>query len=131
MKTSNDNVDDNELRKLLQSYEVSGPSPELVAQVKHLMRQEVLQLAAEPSKQQKGVFVLVGLAVVMSLCFFYMLTVGTILRFVLPSSLVEVVYHTLYALTAVGSSLLAGVIMVFCFRQFYTQRVEGALRPGA
>ena len=127
MKAFNDNMDRHEFREFLQSYQVSGPRPELVAQVKHLMRQEALQRAAEPLKQQKRVFVLVGLAVVMSLCFFYMLTVGTILRFVLPGSLVGVVHHTLYALTAAGSSLLAGVIMVLCFKQFYAQRVEGAL----
>ena len=116
-------LDEHELRGFLQCYEVDGPDPGLVADVTHRMHQEALYFAPEPLKQQKGIFVLVGLAVAMSLCFFYMLTVGTILRFLVPTSLLDLVRHSLHALTAAGGCLLVGGIMVFYVKQLYAQRV--------
>jgi hypothetical protein len=116
-------LDEHELRALLQCYEVDGPDPALVADVTHRMHQEILPVAREPLKQERGAFVLVGLAVAMSLCFFYMLTVGTILRFLVPTSLLDIVRHSLHAFTVAGGCLLVGGIMVFYIKQLYAQRV--------
>jgi len=116
--------DDTELRELLLCYEVSGPSPELVDRTKRLMREEVLQPTVEPVAQEKWVFILVAMAIAMSLCLFYMFTVGTILRFVLPSYLLDFLRHTLYALTAAGGSLLAWTLMMLFFKHICIRRAE-------
>ena len=119
--------DDRELREMLSCYEVSGPSSELVESTKRLMHKELLHPATEPLVQEKWIFMLVGFAVALSLCLFYIFTVGTILRYVLPSYLLDFLRHTLYALTAAGSSLLACALMMFFFKQLYIQRSEGRL----
>jgi len=119
--------DENKLRELLSYYEVGGPSPELVARTKCMVRRELLQAVPEAAGQEKWVFILVGLAVAMSLCLFYMLTVGTLLRFVLPSSLLEFLRHTLYALTAAGGSLLACTLMMLVLKYVSDRRAEGKL----
>ena len=119
--------DETELRGLLMYYDVGSPSPELVENSKLLMREKILQLAVEPAKQEKWVFTVVGLAVVMSLCLFYMFTVGTILGFILPPSLLDIVHHTLYALTAAGGSVLACALMVLYFKQFFAHHAEGVM----
>jgi len=119
--------DENELRELLSYYEVSGPRPELVTRTKYMVRRELLRTAPETAGQEKWVFVLVGLAVAMSLCLFYMLTVGTILRFVLPSSFLEFLRHTLYAFTAAGGSLLACTLMMLVLKYISDGRAEGKL----
>ena len=119
-----DLFNDNELRKLLQCYEVDEPRPELVSQTKNLMREEVVKCAAETEESTQWVFTLVLLGVLMSLCLFYMLTVGTILHFTLPSNLMEWLNRSLYVLSAAGGCLLAGASMVVYFQQFHSQRVS-------
>ena len=113
--------DDEKLRELLLHYDVGEPNPELVAKTKCLMRTELLHYAAEPLKPENMVFMLVGLAVVMSLCLFYMFTVGTILGFVLPSYLLKFLEYSLYTLTAAGGSLLACALIILFFKQFYAK----------
>lgn len=111
--------DDNDLREFLLNYDVCEPSLELVALTKQLMHEELLQPAAIPVKLEKWVLLLVGLSVVMSLCLFYIFTIVTILRFTLSSYMQVFLYHTLYAFTAAGGSLIAGLIMVLYFKQFH------------
>ena len=114
--------DDNELRELLLNYEVCEPSPELVTKTKSLMREEMAKLSTAPSRQAEWVLMLVGLSIMMSLCIFYMFTVGTILKFTLPSYLTEFLRHSLFAFTAAGGSILAGLLMLFFLKQFHIQQ---------
>ena len=116
--------DDRDLRELLSCYEVSEPGSELLESTKQLMHKELLYSAPEPFVQEKWIFMLVGLAIVLSLCLFYIFTVGTILQyvFVLPSYLLDFLRHSLYALTAAGGSLLTCVLMMFFFKQLCIQR---------
>ena len=114
--------DDNELRELLLHYEVCEPSPELLANTKRLMYEEITKLSTAPSRQAEWVLMLVGLSIMMSLCIFYTFTVGTILKFTLPSYLTEFLRHSLFAFTAAGGSFLAGLFMLFFFKQFHTQQ---------
>ena len=118
---------DRELREFLTNYEVSRPAPELVARTKRLMHDEIFKAAVAPVKQVNWIFLFVGLAVAMSLCLFYMFTVGTVLRFVLPSYLLDFLRHTLYALTAAGSSLLGCALMILCLKQFCLHHAEERL----
>jgi len=115
--------DDTELRELLLCYDVSGPSPDLTARTTRLMREEALKTAVAPVRQEKWVFLLVGLAVAMSLCLFYMFTVGTILSIVLPPVLQDFLRHTIYALTAAGGSLLTCALMMLICKQLCLQDV--------
>ncbi len=113
---------DKELREFLLYYEVCEPSPELVANTKNLMREEMARLSTAPSRQAEWVLMLVGLSIMMSLCFFYMFTVGTILKFTLPSYLTEFLHHSLFAFTAAGGSILAGLLMLFFLKQLHIQQ---------
>ena len=116
--------DEKELHELLLCYEVSGPSNELVSGTKRLMLEEALHPALEPSWADRWVIMLAGLAVILTLCLFYVFTVGTILRFILPANMLELVYHSLYAFTAVGCSLLVCIIMVFYFKKTVSPQTE-------
>jgi len=112
------------IEELLSAFRVTSPSPEVVARTKRLMREELLRPAIKPVAQEKWVFVLVGLTVAMSLCLFYMFTVGTILRFVLPVDFIEYLSRSQFALAAVGSCLVASVLMLLCFKQFSLERSQ-------
>jgi hypothetical protein len=116
--------EEKELRDLLSCYEVNGPSRELVTSTRRFMREELLQPFCEPLKTGKWVFLLVVMTVAMSLCLFYMLTVGTILWFVLPSNLMGILRHTQFAFAAAGGSVIACALMVLYFKRFCLQRVE-------
>ena len=117
---------DNELRSLLLLYDVCEPSPELVSETKNLMRKEMVELAQAPSPQANWLLFLVGFSVMMSLSIFYMFTVGTILSFTLPSFLTDFLRHTMYALIAVGGSMLAGMLLVLCLKLFQIRTMKHA-----
>ena len=80
---------DNELKKLLASYTVDEPGYDLVNETKFAVHRELAVAPAVSTARDKWVFVLSGLGLSMALCLFYMLTVGTILWFVLPASMLE------------------------------------------
>lgn len=111
------NNNDLDIRELLLMYEVAEPAPELVFRTKRMMRDELRQLSEAPSWQAGWIVMLVGLAFTMTLGLFYTFTVGTILSFALPSNLAEIMYYTLFAFAATGGVLIAGLLMVFYFKQ--------------
>jgi len=96
---------------------VAEPAPELVFRTKRMMRDEIRRLSDAPSWQAGWIVMLVGLAFTMTLGLFYTFTVGTILSFALPSNLVDIMYYTLFAFAATGGLLIAGMLMVFYFKQ--------------
>ena len=116
-------LDENELREFLLNYEVCEPSSELVTMTNHLMHNEMMYLTARSLNVEKCVLLLVGLAVMLSLGLFYIVTIDTFLFFILPSSMLDFLQHLLYAFTAAGGSLIAGVIMMFYFKHFHSQQV--------
>ncbi len=118
------NNDYNDLRELLMLYEVPGPRQDLVIETKRLMREELTQVSVAHSWQTEWIVMLVGLALVMTMGLFYSFTVGTILTITLPSHLTEFVQYSFYVFAAVSGSLLAGVLMVFYFKQMQLPRLE-------
>jgi len=116
-----------ELRDLLLLYEVCEPSPELVFKTKQLMREELGQLSTAPSLQVEWVILLVGLAFVMCMGVFYTFTVGTILSYTLPPNLTEYLRYSMPAFAAAGGLLVAGMLMVFYFKQFHISRLENVI----
>lgn len=122
--------DDAELRDLFAAYTVPEPSPALVNVTRRRMHTELYWLAEAPAPAANWVILLVGLSVAMCLCLFYMLTVGTVLRFVLPAYFMTVVKHSIYAFTAAGGSLVAFGCILLYFKQFHARR-PGQVHTGA
>ena len=114
----NNEFDD--IRELLLMFEVPEPRAELVLETKRLMHEELKDLAVAPSLQGGWIVLLVGMAFVMTLGLFYTFTVGAILSVTLPSYLAGFLDYTLYVFTAAGGILIAGMLMIFYFKQFKT-----------
>ena len=112
-----------DLSKLLMLYEVPEPSPELLFETKRLMREEFERLAEVPSWQNGWIIMLVGLAMVITMGLFYTFTIGTVLSFAFPSDFTLLLQYSLYAFAAVGGILIAGVSMVFYFKQYQMQQI--------
>lgn len=108
--------DEHELRELLLSWEIPEPGIELTSATVSLMHEEMLRPQLAPAPREKGFFMLAALSVAMSLCLFYILTIGTILHFVLPAYLLDILRHTLFALTAAGGSMLVCTLMMLLCR---------------
>ena len=111
-------ISEKEIRELLGHYQVEDPSPELLRRTKLLMHEEMLRLAVPEAKPVVPVLVLAGLALLLTLNLFYIATVGTILSFTLPASMLVYLRHSLIALGAAGVSLLAGALLVVFFKTF-------------
>jgi hypothetical protein len=115
--------DESELRDLLAAYEVCEPPVPLVERTMHLMREELaLCTAAVPAWQQRWLLALFAPAVLLALSLFYMLSIGTILRMVIPPQFTVYLVHSLYAFTAAEVCLIAGTIMVLFLRQLQPGR---------
>jgi len=112
--------DDAELRRLLESYRVSEPPSLLVERTKLAMREEmaVPVTVTVPVSQDTGLVVLVGLGFVMTLSLFYVFTVSTILRLVLPAHMIEMVRYSMYGLTAMGGCILAVTMVIAGLRHY-------------
>ena len=110
--------DEDEIRTFLLLYKVNRPGEELVNRTKRLMREEMAEASLSLTWQGGWLFVLLGISLIMSMCIFYMLTVGTILTLTLPSYMFEFLLHSIFAFTAVGACFLTGLFMVFFFKQF-------------
>ena len=113
-----DYFDNDEIREFLLLYKIVSPSEELVNKTKRLMRAEMARTFPDSAWQGSWLFALLSISLMMSMCTFYMLTVGTILTFTLPSYMLEFLRHSIFAFTGVGACFLTGIFMVFFFKQF-------------
>ena len=110
-------LDESELRSILQAYRVCDPPEALVSRTKHLMFEEMALQAAAPARQYGWAMALIGLALVLSLNLFYVLTVGTILGLVLSPQFAGILKNLTVAFSLAGGCFLAGTIMLFYFKQ--------------
>ena len=115
---------ENELRDFLLRYKVNTPGLELVNRTKRLMRKEMTKTSPALTWQGGWLYLLVSVSLIMSMCIFYTLTVGTILSLTLPSYMLEFLRHSIFAFTAVGGCFLIGIFMVFFFKQFEFSRLK-------
>jgi hypothetical protein len=109
---------DDDLRALLGTYEVPGPSTELVRRTTALMHAALIPAPAMATLPAVHVTAMVALALVMSLGLCYVLTVGTLLSFVLPAQYLLLVRHSFIAAGGAGGCIIAGTLMVLSFRQW-------------
>lgn len=117
-----DYFDNDDIREFLLLYKIDAPGETLVRRTKRLMREELALTPPDLTWQGGWLFVLLSISLIMSMCIFYMLTVGTILTFTLPTCMLDFLRHSLYAFTGVGACFLTGLFMVFFFKQFeYSQ----------
>jgi hypothetical protein len=114
--------EESDLRALLGAYEVCEPGIPLVERTKQLMREELARCVAVPAWQRRWLLVIFSSAVLLALSLFYMLSVGTILRLVIPPQFTVYLIHSLYAFTSAEACLIAGTIMVLFLRQVQSGR---------
>jgi hypothetical protein len=116
-------ISDEQLRKLLGQFTVSSPRNELVAETKRLMRQEMALQAAPARKGQAGmVLVMVALSLLVCFNLFYVATVGTLLKLLLPSSLEVYLNHSLFGISAAAAALVCGMVITVFFKTFQPRR---------
>ncbi len=117
---------DKELRDILCAYDVGEPGMDLLQRTRQSMHEELIiqtsPAAMTAQSQTRWAFLLAGLAIAMSLCIFYMLTVGTILWFVLPADIFVYLRHAMYAFTAAGGSVLAGILIMMIIKQLQSHQ---------
>lgn len=121
-------LDESQLRSILQAYRVCDPPEALVSRTKHRMREEMALQAAAPARQYGWAIALIGLALVLSLNLFYILTVGTILGMVLSHEFAGILKNLTVAFSMAEGCLLAGVIMLFYFKQVQNSLVRTRFR---
>jgi hypothetical protein len=122
-----DAFDERELRSFLSAWEVCEPGETLLERTKYLMRVELAQQArTAPVISHPWLLAIIGLALLLTINLFYMLTLGSILRLALPPMFTTYLSHSLVAFSAAEVCLIAGTILVFFFK--YVQL--SGIRPG-
>ena len=116
-------ISDEQLRKLLGQFTVSDPRTELVAETKRLMRRE-MALQAAPARKGQVQMILAMTALVLLVCFnlFYVATVGTLLKFFLPSSFEVYLNHSMLGISAAAVAMVAGMVIMVFFKAFQPRR---------
>jgi hypothetical protein len=108
--------DQDELRELLDCFDAPEPPDLLVARTMESMRVELASRAVAPAPQGAWVFGLAGLSIAMSLCVFYVLTVGTVLQYFAPTWMAYYLQKSLLVFTAVGGVVVAGAFMTLVLK---------------
>ena len=119
---------ESEFRSILQAYRVCDPPEALVRRTKHLMFEEMALHVSAPARQYGWAMALIGLALVLSLNLFYILTVGTILGMVLSPQFAGILKNLTVAFSMAEGCLLAGAIMLFYFKQLQNSFVRAHVR---
>ena len=115
-------ISDEQLRALLGHYEVSGPSPALLALTRRRMRGEML-LVAQPVKGQSGMLLtLSALAILVTLNMFYVATVGTLLKLFLPRNLDVYLNQSMLGISVAAAAMLMGMVLVVFFKTMQVQK---------
>jgi hypothetical protein len=121
-------LDESELRSILRAYRVCDPPEDLIRRTKLRMREEMaIQAAAAPARQQKWAMALIGLAFVLSLNLFYILTVGTVIGLLSPQ-FAGILKNLTIAFSMAEGCILAWVILVFYFKQVQNSLVRTPVR---
>ena len=121
-------LDESEIRSILQAYRVCDPPEALVMRTKHLMSEEMARQSVAPARQYGWAMVLIGMAIILSLNLFYILTVGTILRMALSPAFAGILKNMMVAFSLAEGCLLAGTIMLFYFKQLQNSFVRTHVR---
>jgi hypothetical protein len=109
--------DEKEIQSFLSAWEVCEPSETLTERTMYLMREQLAnQAMAAPAPLHPGFLAVIGLALLLTVNLFYMLTLGSILRLTLPPMFTTFLSHSLVAFSAAEICLIAGAIMVFFFK---------------
>ena len=116
-------LSDEQLRKMLGQFNVSGPSMELVAETKSLMRREMAFQAA-PARKGQARIVMVMAALALLFCFnmFYVATVGTLLKLLLPSSFEVYLNHSMLGVSVAAAAMVCGMVIMVFFKAFQPRR---------
>lgn len=116
-----DKLSDEQLRELLQGYEVGAPPASLLARTKDLMRREMAAAEAVAENRRlawKGnaglVLTVLVLALLIGFNLFYVATVGTLLKMFLPSSAGFFLNQSMLGISvACTATVMVMVIVVF------------------
>jgi hypothetical protein len=107
--------DENELRSLLNAWEIDPPDDSLVFDTKSLMYEEMAKRTV-PVLNHSWFTVVLGMVLLLTVNLFYMLTLGSILSRTLPPMFTSFLSHSLVAFSVAECSLIAGILMVFFFK---------------
>ena len=127
-----DRISDEMLKKLMQGYEVAPPGKDLLERTRMMMQRQLAarreELAAEaqaaaPARSSMGLVVSVLVLVVLVCCnLFYVATVGTVLRLVLPKAADVYLTQSLIGVSVGGTALVIGMVLTAFFKVYFTQR---------
>lgn len=133
-----DRLNDEQLKKLLGSYEVGAPPSSLLARTKDLMRREMAAAEAAAEKRRfawKGnaglVLTVLVLAILTGFNLFYVATVGTLLKIFLPSAADIYLNQSMLGISVASAALVCGMVLVVFFKLLQSGRVPALARPQA
>ena len=130
-----DRLNEEQLKKLLGSYDVGAPPSSLIARTKDLMHREMAAaeaVAQKPSFAWKGnaglVLTVLVLAILTGFNLFYVATVGTLLKILLPSSAGFYLDQSMLGISVASAALVAGMVIVVFFKVLQSSRIPALAR---
>ena len=126
-----DRISDEMLGKLLRGYDVAPPSDDLLERTRLMMqrhlaaRREELALEVPAARKSSSVGLVVSVLVlgVLVCCnLFYVATVGTVLKLVLPSTADIYLNQSLIGVSVGGAALVIGMVLTAFFKVYIMQR---------
>lgn len=107
---------EDEIRSILSNYRLRSPGAALVARTIELAQKELLNAACPATEKERWIFGILLFAGIMTVCMFYVFTIGGILWFSMHGIFEVIIKQALIAMTAASGSMIAGALIITAWK---------------
>lgn len=107
---------ENEIRSILTNYRLKNPGSDLFARTIELAQKELKNAVCPVTEKERWIFGILLFAGIMTVCMFYVFTIGGILWFSLHGIFEVIVKQALIAMAAASGSMIAGALIITAWK---------------
>ena len=107
---------ENEIRSILSNYRLRDPDDSLIAKTVELAQKELIKAWSPASEKERWIFGILLFTGIMTVCMFYVLTIGSILWFSVHGLLEIIVKQAILAMSVASGSMIAAAVIITAWK---------------
>jgi hypothetical protein len=107
---------EDEIRNILSNYRLKSPGAALLARTIELAQKELINAVCPATEKERWIFGILMFAGIMTVCMFYVFTIGGILWFSMNGIFEVIIKQALIAMTAASGSMILGAIIITAWK---------------
>ena len=107
---------EDEIRMILSDYRLKHPGSSLIARTIELAHKEFVKAVSPEAEKERWIFGILVFSGIMTVCMFYVLTIGSILWFSAHGLLGNIIKQAILAMSAASGSMIAGAVIITAWK---------------